>query len=70
MPKKYCISCGVQKRLRWPKYDPECCAMRCAANQYMMYRSVAPFEGAFCPDCGDTETDCAGLCDGVEGGEE
>ena len=54
MKKRYCMSCGERKRLTYPKDDPTCCTMRCAAQHYEI---IAETEGddssyAYCTCCG------------------
>ena len=57
MRPKYCIACGENKRLTWPKSDPECCTMTCAAVSFVFQiRDVS--EVVYCGLCGSLCTDC------------
>ena len=58
---KYCICCG-KKGIRWPKYRPVVCAMRCAAWRWMADDRPA----LYCSLCGGFSERCG--CE-EEGGE-
>ena len=49
----YCISCGT-KAARWPKNDPVCCTMHCAANRLLTVYRASP-DSFHCLDCGASE---------------
>lgn len=73
MAKKFCISCGEQKKLTWRrrfvmttrdgvmvKRTPAYCTMRCAADAFDAYAASGPWEAAHCRHCGqagDAECD-------------
>mgnify|MGYP003659838727 FL=1 len=51
--KRFCMACGERKRLTWPKYDPACCTMTCAAGSFVSYAAAgADWEAAHCTNCG------------------
>ena len=64
--KRYCKSCGDRKRLTWPKGDPVCCTMTCAANKFLIYVATASneWDGSHCTNCGSLEEHYVGdWCD-------
>ena len=71
--KRFCKACGERKRLTWPKDDPTCCAMWCAARSFLMYSGAGGWEGSHCTNCGEPEPDHfdSGECDHevAQGGE-
>ena len=48
---EFCMSCGKKKRLRYPRHEPTCCSMRCAAFAFDVYASMGGWEGAYCNGC-------------------
>lgn len=63
----YCVSCGEQKRLRFPPLpvafpdQGRSCTQRCAAEAFHEYLSAGPWEGAYCTDCGELGEHNCGL---------
>ena len=52
--KRFCMACGERKRLTWPKDNPTCCTMWCAASSFTMYAETSDdWEAAHCTNCGE-----------------
>ena len=60
---KYCISCGEQKPIRWPKHDPVACSKTCVANAFLEYCGLGEWEAEHCVDCGDDLAHHGDECD-------
>ena len=64
--KRFCTACGKRKRLTWPKDNPTCCTMTCAADGFVNYAAVGgDWEAAHCTNCGKPHFDhfAGGACD-------
>jgi len=48
----YCVGCG-KAGVRWPKFAPEVCSMKCAAWRFVSMPDES--EGKRCPDCGKND---------------
>ena len=56
--KRYCMACGERKRLTWPKDNPICCTMWCAATSFTSYGAVSDdWEASHCTNCGKSGDD-------------
>ena len=61
----YCTSCG-KAGVKWPKYAPEVCSMRCAANRFTYLPETS--EAKLCRHCGKHDGFCPEGCLGARGG--
>ena len=59
---KYCACCG-KRGVRWPKYRPQVCTMRCAANRWIADDSPS---SPYCMRCGLHVCECPNQYDDVE----
>ena len=68
MSRKYCNACGEQKRLTWPRDEPQCCTKECAARWWLLaVRDGAEGHCGFCGELKHGDHDEIKCAEGGEG---